>query len=88
MNRDGQKWYKSHTESKYFPDFSIDADSLARDYPNIYQRYMDYWMNFLFEEPRHCNLSVVREFYANISKEPRTRRLLFEEWKWLLLHWP
>lgn len=31
---------------------------------------MEYRLNFWFEKPRHNNLSLVREFYANMRKEP------------------
>lgn len=34
---------------------------------------MEYRLNFLLEEPRHCNLGVIREFYANMRREPRTQ---------------
>lgn len=64
---EGHWWYRSHNEMKYFLDIPIDVDSLAWDYPQVYQRCMDYHLIFLFEEPLPCNLSLVCEFYANME---------------------
>lgn len=58
---------------KYFPDVPIDGDTLAWDYPQVYQYCMDYHLAFLFEEPLPCNLSLVCEFYANMNIEARSQ---------------
>lgn len=39
---------------------------------------MDYRLTFLFEEPRHYNLSIVRGFYANMSKDPWTKVVIVQ----------
>lgn len=57
-------------------DFPIDAEALNQAYPAIYDRCLAYQLHFLFEQPRPCNLSIVREFYANLSKEARTRQVM------------
>lgn len=75
VERSGIDWYKSHPESKYFPDFPIDAEALNQVYPAIYERCLMYQLHFLFEQPWLYNLSIVREFYANMSKEACTRQV-------------
>lgn len=58
---------------KYFRNIPIDVDTLAQDYPQVYQRCMDYHLTFLFKNILPCNLSLVREFYANIKIEVRSQ---------------
>ncbi|XP_016577508.2 uncharacterized protein LOC107875339 isoform X2 [Capsicum annuum] len=61
----GRKWYSQHKESKYSADQFIDRASLMKEYPSMVRRIEALHMNFLFEQPSECNLSLVREFYAN-----------------------
>uniref|UniRef100_M1E0V4 Putative plant transposon protein domain-containing protein n=1 Tax=Solanum tuberosum TaxID=4113 RepID=M1E0V4_SOLTU len=68
----GKKWYKSHTEAKYFSDVILDDVNLERELPPIMHRLQELHMGFIFQDPSECNVSVVREFYANWKPDARS----------------
>lgn len=76
VNKDDKRWYQSHDETKHYPNIPIDVDSLQDKYPQILNRCMELRLGFLFQEPQPYNLSLVRKFYANMTKEPRTQSVI------------
>lgn len=87
MDKDGQHWYRAHNETKYFLEVPIDANSLARDYLQVYRCCMEYQLTFLFEEPMPCNLSLVCEFYANMKTEGQSQVVIVWGWRLKLPRW-
>ncbi|KAG5615721.1 hypothetical protein H5410_015545 [Solanum commersonii] len=69
---EGKKWHKSHTEAKYFSDVILDDVNLEREFPHIMRRLQELHMCFIFQDPSECNVSVVREFYANLKPDARS----------------
>ncbi|KAK4724170.1 hypothetical protein R3W88_026949 [Solanum pinnatisectum] len=72
VTSEGKKWYKSHTEAKYFSNVILDDVQLEREFPQIMRRLQDLRMGFIFQDPSECNVSVVREFYANWKHDARS----------------
>jgi len=72
VTSEGKKWYKSHTEAKYFSDVILDDVNLEREFPHIRRRLQELHMGFIFQDPSECNISVVREFYANWKPDARS----------------
>ncbi|KAG5580476.1 hypothetical protein H5410_051103 [Solanum commersonii] len=72
ITTDGKKWYKSHTKDKYFLDVIHDDVQLEREFPCIMRRLQELHMGFIFQDPTNCNVSVVREFYANWKPDARS----------------
>uniref|UniRef100_M1DQL3 Putative plant transposon protein domain-containing protein n=1 Tax=Solanum tuberosum TaxID=4113 RepID=M1DQL3_SOLTU len=72
VTSEGKKWYKSHTEAKYFSDVILDDINLEREFPHIMCRLQELHMGFIFQDPSECNVSVVREFYANWKPDARS----------------
>ncbi|MCD9644868.1 hypothetical protein HAX54_033381 [Datura stramonium] len=62
---EGKKWYAKHKETKYFPEEQIARELLTQEFPRIVHWIDTVGLNFIFEEPRECNLHLIREFYAN-----------------------
>lgn len=60
-------------QDEVLPGCAIDMDTLARDYSQANQHYMDYHLTFLFKETLPSNLSLVRELYANMKTEVRSQ---------------
>lgn len=73
MDKEGWHWYWAHNEMKYFQNVLINVDTLAQDYPQVYQHCMDYHLTFLFENPLPYNLSLVRDFYPNMKTEAQSQ---------------
>ncbi|KAH0636011.1 hypothetical protein KY285_035712 [Solanum tuberosum] len=48
------------------------GDSLAHEFPHILRLIRELGMDFIFAEPKDCNLHMVREFYANWEPEARS----------------
>uniref|UniRef100_M1DIP7 Putative plant transposon protein domain-containing protein n=1 Tax=Solanum tuberosum TaxID=4113 RepID=M1DIP7_SOLTU len=72
VTSEGKKWYKSHTEAKYFLDVILDDVHLEREFPHIMCRLQELHMSFIFQDPSECNVSVVREFYSNWKPDARS----------------
>ncbi|KAG5577163.1 hypothetical protein H5410_057297 [Solanum commersonii] len=70
--KEGKAWYKKHTEATYFSDVCIDRDRLSREFPHILRRIRELGMEFIFADPKECNLHMVWEFYANWEPEARS----------------
>uniref|UniRef100_M1DET2 Putative plant transposon protein domain-containing protein n=1 Tax=Solanum tuberosum TaxID=4113 RepID=M1DET2_SOLTU len=72
VTSEGKKWYKSHTEVKYFSDVILDDVNLEREFPHIKRCLQELHMGFIFQDPSECNVSVVQEFYANWKPDARS----------------
>lgn len=78
MNKEGKRSYQSYYVTKYNPDIPINVDSLRDEYLQILNRCNELLLGFLFQEPWPCNLSLVWEFYANLSKEQQTQLVVIQ----------
>uniref|UniRef100_M1DBE5 Uncharacterized protein n=1 Tax=Solanum tuberosum TaxID=4113 RepID=M1DBE5_SOLTU len=72
VTSEGKKWYKSHTEAKYFSIVILDDVQLEREFPRIMRHLQELRMGFIFQDPTECNVSMVREFYANWKPDARS----------------
>ncbi|MCE2055168.1 hypothetical protein HAX54_042091, partial [Datura stramonium] len=43
----------------------VDKDRLALEFPAIQEKIRELGAGYVFNEPERCNLTLVREFYAN-----------------------
>jgi len=50
----------------------LDDVNLEREFPHIRRRLQELHMGFIFQDPSECNISVVREFYANWKPDARS----------------
>ncbi|MCD7451598.1 hypothetical protein HAX54_012759 [Datura stramonium] len=61
----GLKWFNVQKDAKYSPENWIDDGFLALEFPTICEKVHELGLGYVFVEPEECNLSLVREFYAN-----------------------
>ncbi|MCD7456336.1 hypothetical protein HAX54_031333 [Datura stramonium] len=60
----GLKWFNAQKDAKYAPKNWIDEGHLALKYP-IRDTIRELGLGYEFVKPEECNLTLVREFYAN-----------------------
>ncbi|MCD7470843.1 hypothetical protein HAX54_011006 [Datura stramonium] len=61
----GLTWFNTQKDAKYAPENWIDGDHLALEFPDIRHKIHELGAGYIFNEPERCNLTLVREFYAN-----------------------
>ncbi|MCD9642229.1 hypothetical protein HAX54_028920, partial [Datura stramonium] len=69
----GLTWFNSQTEAKYAPGNWIDKGCLALEFLAIPDNTRELGAGYIFNEPESCNLTLVREFYANWNTSFRER---------------
>ncbi|MCE2055045.1 hypothetical protein HAX54_041830, partial [Datura stramonium] len=61
----GLSWFNIQKEVKYAPENWIDKGRLALEFPTTLDKVLLLGLGYIFAEPEKCNLTLVREFYAN-----------------------
>ncbi|MCE0482040.1 hypothetical protein HAX54_040374, partial [Datura stramonium] len=61
----GLTWFNTQKESKYAPENWIDEGQLALEFSDTREKIREFGAGYIFNEPERCNLTFVREFYAN-----------------------
>ncbi|MCD7445833.1 hypothetical protein HAX54_000072, partial [Datura stramonium] len=61
----GLKWFNAQKEDKYALENWIDEGRLALELPTIRDTFCELGLGYVFAELEECNLTLVREFYAN-----------------------
>ncbi|MCE2055061.1 hypothetical protein HAX54_041871, partial [Datura stramonium] len=61
----GLKWFNTEKEAKYAQKNWIDEGRLALEYPTIRDTIRELGLGYVFAEPEECNLTFMRELYAN-----------------------
>uniref|UniRef100_M1DFL8 Putative plant transposon protein domain-containing protein n=1 Tax=Solanum tuberosum TaxID=4113 RepID=M1DFL8_SOLTU len=61
----GLLWFDCQWEPKYMGDEYVDKIRLQIQFPVIYRTVMELGLEFIFDHPGDCNLTLVGEFYAN-----------------------
>ncbi|KAH0679034.1 hypothetical protein KY284_020119 [Solanum tuberosum] len=76
VERYGWDWFSCQQEAKYIGDEFVNEVRLQSQFPDIYQTVNDLGLRFIFENPGDCNLTLVREFYANWLTETKYKTML------------
>uniref|UniRef100_M1DJE3 Putative plant transposon protein domain-containing protein n=1 Tax=Solanum tuberosum TaxID=4113 RepID=M1DJE3_SOLTU len=71
VERYGHEWFECQKEAKYLGDEYVNEVRLQTQFPVIYNTINALGLRFMFENPGDCNLTLVREFYANWNTETR-----------------
>ncbi|KAH0709561.1 hypothetical protein KY284_010988 [Solanum tuberosum] len=71
VERYGWTWFDCQREAKYMGDEYVDEVRLQSQFPVIYRIVVELGLRFIFYHPGDCNLSLVREFYANCLMETK-----------------
>ncbi|MCD7458348.1 hypothetical protein HAX54_037982, partial [Datura stramonium] len=61
----GLSWFNTQTEVKYSPLNWIYEGGLAVEFPTIWDKVRELGLCYIFVDPEKCNVTLVREFYAN-----------------------
>ncbi|MCD9640438.1 hypothetical protein HAX54_025742 [Datura stramonium] len=61
----GLTLFNTKKEAKYAPKNWIDKGFLALEFPTIRKKIRKLGVGYMFNESERCNLTLVREFYAN-----------------------
>ncbi|MCD9641703.1 hypothetical protein HAX54_028091, partial [Datura stramonium] len=61
----GLTWFNTQKEVKYAPKNWIDEGHLALEFLAIRDKIRELGAGYIFNEPERCNLTLLREFYAN-----------------------
>ncbi|MCD7461175.1 hypothetical protein HAX54_045427, partial [Datura stramonium] len=67
MEENGLKWFNDKKEAKYGLENLIDEGHLELEFPAIRNTFRELGMGYVFPKPKECNLTLVREFYANCN---------------------
>jgi hypothetical protein len=62
-------WFESQKEAKYMGDEYVNEGRLQAEFPRIHEMVYNLGLQFIFEDQGECNLTLVREFYANWNTE-------------------
>ncbi|KAH0644731.1 hypothetical protein KY284_032615 [Solanum tuberosum] len=71
VQRYGWEWFACQQEAKYMGDEFVNEVRLQSQFPDIYQTVNELGLRFIFENLGDCNLTLVREFYANWLTETK-----------------
>ncbi|KAH0655201.1 hypothetical protein KY285_030083 [Solanum tuberosum] len=71
VERYGWEWFECQREPKYIDDKYVNEVRLQSQFPVIYLTMVELGLRFIFYQPGDCNLSLVREFYANCLTETK-----------------
>ncbi|MCD9641707.1 hypothetical protein HAX54_028095, partial [Datura stramonium] len=58
-------WFNTQKEAKYALENWIDEGRLALEFLAIRDKICELGDGYIFNEPKRCNLNLVREFYEN-----------------------
>ncbi|MCD9560159.1 hypothetical protein HAX54_018640, partial [Datura stramonium] len=61
----GLSWFNTQKEVKYAPENLIDEGRLTLELPTIRDKVRELGLDYIFAELEECNITLVREFYAN-----------------------
>ncbi|MCE3215868.1 hypothetical protein HAX54_003853, partial [Datura stramonium] len=61
----GLTWFNTQKEVKYAPKNWIDEGHLALEFLAIRDKIRELGAGYIFNESKRCNLTLLREFYAN-----------------------
>uniref|UniRef100_M1DYX5 Putative plant transposon protein domain-containing protein n=1 Tax=Solanum tuberosum TaxID=4113 RepID=M1DYX5_SOLTU len=75
FQRYGLTWFECQREAKYMGDEYVDSVRLQSQFPDIYRIVVELGLQFVFDHPGDCNLSLVREFYANWLTETKYKAI-------------
>ncbi|MCD7448413.1 hypothetical protein HAX54_041904, partial [Datura stramonium] len=71
----GLTWFSTQKEVKYSPKNWIDKGRLEPEFLAIQDKIRELGASYIFNKPERCNLTLVREFYANwiphLERAPR-----------------
>ncbi|KAG5594233.1 hypothetical protein H5410_035465 [Solanum commersonii] len=67
----GREQFACQQEAKYMGDEFVNEVRLQSQFPAIYQTINELGLRFIFENLGDCNLTLVREFYANWLTETK-----------------
>lgn len=67
MERYGWYWFECQWEAKYNGYECVNEVRLQSQFQPIHCIVNELGLRFMFDNPRDCNLTVVREFYANCT---------------------
>ncbi|MCD7455755.1 hypothetical protein HAX54_029468, partial [Datura stramonium] len=77
MEPHGISWFNTQKEIKYSPKNWIDVGHLAHEFPTFRDKVRVLGLGYIFAEPEECNLTLVREFYANwtllLERAPKSK---------------
>ncbi|KAH0758007.1 hypothetical protein KY290_021500 [Solanum tuberosum] len=76
VQRYGWEWFACQQEAKYIGDEFVNEVRLQSQFPVIYQTVIELGLRFIFDNPGDCNLTLVREFYANWLTETKYKTVL------------
>ncbi|KAH0708909.1 hypothetical protein KY290_010426 [Solanum tuberosum] len=65
IERYGWEWFECQREPKYIGNEYVNEVRLQSQFLVIYRIVLELGLRFIFDHPGDCNLSLVREFYAN-----------------------
>lgn len=65
----GLDWYNTQLADKYMGDEYVNQQSLQEMFPTIYDGIYNLCLQYIFVDQGECNLTLVREFYANWNTE-------------------
>ncbi|KAH0712066.1 hypothetical protein KY289_008025 [Solanum tuberosum] len=71
VERYGWEWFECQREPKYMGDKYVHEVRLQSQFPIIYRTMVELGLRFIFDHRGDCNLSLVREFYANWLTETK-----------------
>uniref|UniRef100_M1DNL5 Putative plant transposon protein domain-containing protein n=1 Tax=Solanum tuberosum TaxID=4113 RepID=M1DNL5_SOLTU len=71
----GLMWFDCLREPKYMGDEYVDEVRLQSQFPAIYMTIVELELEFIFAHPGDCNLTLVREFYANWMTESQIKQV-------------
>ncbi|MCD7467343.1 hypothetical protein HAX54_004747, partial [Datura stramonium] len=63
----GLKWFNAQKEAKYALESWIDKGRLALEFSTIHDTVRELGLGYVFAELEEYNLTLVREFYANLN---------------------
>ncbi|KAG5581212.1 hypothetical protein H5410_051839 [Solanum commersonii] len=71
VQRYGWEWFSCQQEAKYMGEEFMNEVRLQSQFPAIYHTVIQLGLRFIFHNPGDCNLTLVREFYANWLTETK-----------------
>ncbi|MCE3216084.1 hypothetical protein HAX54_004766 [Datura stramonium] len=61
----GLSWFNTQKEVKYALENWTYEGHLTLEFPTILHKVPELGLGYIFTEPEECNLTLMREFYAN-----------------------
>ncbi|KAG5581986.1 hypothetical protein H5410_052613, partial [Solanum commersonii] len=79
MERYGWESFECQREAKYMGDEFVNEVRLQSQFPDINRVVHKLGLRFIFDNPGDCNLTLVREFYANWLTEMKYKIVFVRE---------